>query len=594
MVVALDTLSGNEVLKSHATDVERTRERARRRRLVRLAVVLGLVAGYMWWRIWASGSPWPHMALPASWAPMLPALVLVVLLGAVLVAPLVLAGRSPHVLFRPEDCTVRLSDVKGMDGVVEEVIQTLNIFRAHRSFNREMGGSPRRGVLFEGPPGTGKTFMAKAMAAEAGVPFLFVSSSAFQSMYYGQTNRRIRAYFRVLRKVARSEGGAIGFIEEIDAIGASRAGMRGPGAEGVAGVVNELLIQMQSFDAPSGWLALRRSFTEALNRFLSPSARLGLAGEEVANVLIVGATNRASDLDPALLRPGRFDRSIHFAPPARAGRRQILDFYLERKSHDETLDDDKVLDELASETLGYTPVMIERLLDEGLVWAIRRGSKRMGLGDLKRARLTQELGLAQPVEYAPTERARIASHEAGHALLAWVRGEGRRLEFLSIVKRGDALGLAAHSDKEERFTQTASELEALIVIAMGGLVAEEMLFGEPSTGVAGDLAAATSWAAQMVGTFGMAGTLVSYSALAPREGIVAAVAATDEGRRAMEQLLGRAKAEAKGHLEGHRRALEALRDELLEREEMTGDEVVRILEACQVGPGRTKTLPMGA
>ena len=147
--------------------------------------------------------------------------------------------------------------------VVDEVVKTLNLFLAHKTFKDQMGGTPRRGILFEGPPGTGKTYLAKAMAREAGVPFLFVSSSAFQSMYYGQTNRKIRSYFKALRKAARREGGAIGFIEEIDAIGASRGGMGGGGGrEGVAGVVNELLIQLQSFDQPPlsapGWRAGRR------------------------------------------------------------------------------------------------------------------------------------------------------------------------------------------------------------------------------------------------------------------------------------------------------------------------------------------------
>src|SRR4029077_7095595 len=147
---------------------------------------------------------------------------------------------------------VGLDDVKGLGPVVEEVVKSLNLFLGHELFRNEMGGSPRRGILFDGPPGTGKTYVAKAMAREAGVPFLFVSSSAFQSMYYGQTNRKIRAYFRALRAAARREGGAIGFIEEIDAIGAPRTGMGASTArEGISGVVNELLIQLQSFDEPT-------------------------------------------------------------------------------------------------------------------------------------------------------------------------------------------------------------------------------------------------------------------------------------------------------------------------------------------------------
>src|SRR5256712_12302608 len=146
-----------------------------------------------------------------------------------------------------------MDDVRGAGIVVEEVVKTLTVFLAHRTFRERMGGTPRRAVLFEGPPGTGKTYMAKAMAKEAGVPFLFVSSSAFQSMYYGQTNRKIRSYFKALRAFARKEGGAIGSIEEIDAIGAARTGMgSSTSREGISGVVNELLVQLQSFDTPTG------------------------------------------------------------------------------------------------------------------------------------------------------------------------------------------------------------------------------------------------------------------------------------------------------------------------------------------------------
>ena len=245
-------------------DVVTSREKARQARLSRLLVVLVVIgvpvigrtaAGvvrYLQGNYAAAAADfhWPHPGIPSSFLPYLPGLLLIVLLGAVMAGPLLMAGRSPHVLYRPEEVGVTLADVVGAGPVVEEVVKTLNLFLAHRTFEEGMGGTPRRAVLFEGPPGTGKTYIAKAMAAEAGVPFLFVSSSAFQSMYYGQTNRKIRSYFRALRNYARREGGAIGFIEEIDAIGATRGGMGRAGREGIAGVVNELLIQLQSFDVP--------------------------------------------------------------------------------------------------------------------------------------------------------------------------------------------------------------------------------------------------------------------------------------------------------------------------------------------------------
>src|ERR1022692_1075172 len=216
---------------------------------------------------------WPHPGIPSSLLPYAPGFLLIVLLCAVMAGPLLMAGRSPHVLYRPEEIGITLADVVGAAGVVEEVVKTLNLFLAHSTFKDRMGGTPRRAILFEGPPGTGKTYMAKAMAAEAGVPFLFVSSSAFQSMFYGQTNRKIRAYFKALRKHARREGGAIGFIEELDAIG----GARGTGprqGEGIPGVVNELLIQLQSFEQAPASQRLKGALIDAVNTWLPVHRRL--------------------------------------------------------------------------------------------------------------------------------------------------------------------------------------------------------------------------------------------------------------------------------------------------------------------------------
>jgi ATP-dependent Zn protease len=465
--------------------------------------------------------------------------------------------------------------------VVEEVVKTLNLFLAHKSFKDQMGGTPRRAILFEGPPGTGKTYMAKAMAKEAGVPFLFVSSSAFQSMYYGQTNRKIRAYFKALRKAARKDGGAIGFIEEIDAVGASRSGMGGAKGEGITGVVNELLIQLQSFDAPPVSYKVRNVLVEFVNAFLPDHRQLAKRSAVPANILVVGATNRAADLDPALLRPGRFDRSIYFDLPSRSGRREIIDYYLAKKAHDAELDDDTVRERLAAMTNGYSPVMIEHILDEALVWALRRGASAMSWRDVSKAKMTEEIGLAQPVEYTEAERRTIATHESGHAVTAWLTGSSRKLEVLSIIKRKEALGLLAHSDLEERWLKSQSELESLIKISLGGMVAEELFFGEITSGPASDLKAATTYAAMMVGSLGMAGSLFSYEAVEGASGnIVAKVASTDEGRERIEKLLDASRDEVRVMLEEHRDVVEGLRDELLVREELIGDEITEAIAAC--------------
>jgi len=580
----LQSLKQNRVFRGAAADVARSRERSRQHRLARVALFLGFFAVWMENRVLNGQSAFPtSVHLDPAIAQALPLLLLVVILGAAVMLPFLGAGRSPHVLYRSSEIETSLADVKGLPVVVDEVVKSLNLFLAHKTFKEAMGGTPRRAILFEGPPGTGKTYMAKAMAREAEVPFLFVSSSAFQSMYYGQTNRKIRSYFKALRKAARAEGGAIGFIEEIDAIGASRGGMGGGhGREGIAGVVNELLIQLQSFDAPPASMRVHHWVVEHFNRLLPPHRQIRKRPTPYANILVIGATNRAADLDPALLRPGRFDRAIYFDLPSRAGRREIIDYYLGKKAHDAELDDDHRRDTMAAMTSGYTPVMIEHLLDEALVWALRRGAECLNWTDVQRAKMTEEIGLAQPVEYTEAERRTIATHEAGHATVAWLVGKSRKLEVLSIIKRKDALGLLAHSDREERFLKSQSELESLVEIALGGLAAEEVFFGEISSGPSGDLLAATNLTAHMIGSLGMDGTLFSYEAmeLPQAANIVARVASTDDGKARIEERLSAARLRARTMLANNRHVVEALRDALLERHELIGDEILEVIHSA--------------
>jgi len=225
-------------------------------------------------------------------------------------------------------------------------------------------------------------------------------------------------------------------------------------------------------------------------------------------------------------------------------------------------------------------VRIEHLLDEALVWALRRGDKRLSWADIQRAKMTEEIGLAQPVEYTEAERRTIATHESGHATVAWLVGKGRKLEVLSIIKRKDALGLLAHSESEERWLKSRSEVYGLIQIALGGMVAEEIFFGETTSGALSDLQTATMLAAQMVGSLGMDGTLFSYEAIsAPQANIVAKVASNDSARDRVEALLGRARSDVREMLGRNRQVIEALRDALLERDELIGEEIARVIES---------------
>jgi cell division protease FtsH len=320
--------------------------------------------------------------------------------------------------------------------------------------------------------------------------------------------------------------------------------------------------------------------TEVVNLLLPHRLRLPLPTAEPANVLVIAATNRAEVLDPALLRPGRFDRRLVFDLPDKAGRRELVDHFLARKAHEPQLDDEDYRDALAGVTQGYSPAKIEHLLDEALVNTVRRGGDGMSWRDIEGARLVTEVGLGRPVGYTDHERRLIATHEAGHAVVAWLLAPHRRLEILTIVKRGVALGLLQHGDREDVYTRSRRELEVLVGIAFGGQVAEELFFGDVSTGPSGDLAFATTVAAQMVGQSGMDSTLVSFAA-APASAfggdLVSRVLADSAARELVESLLARQKQEVHSLLSSNRHLVTALRDALLERHELVGHEIEDVL-----------------
>jgi ATP-dependent Zn protease len=586
-------LEGSEILRAGKADVFRIRERTRRKRVRRLILVLGGLDVYLWYRYLTHNpirlpSPGPNMIL------FLPVLLIFVAILLMMAMPL-FSGRSPHIVVRPEEIDVGLTDVRGLDGQVDEVVRTLDVFLGYATFRDELGGNPRRGILFEGPPGTGKTYLAKAMAKQAGVPFLFISAPAFQSMWFGMTGSRIRSFFKRLRKLARKEGGAIGFIEEIDAIGSDRGSLSAsPDSTGLgrsanriigaggSGMVNELLIQMQSFDTPPFLQRLKGGVIEWINGFLIPQRRISAGKPGYNNILLIAATNRSDNLDPALLRPGRFDRRLYFDLPTKQGRRDLIDFFLDRKAHHPQLDDDSARERLAHDTFSYTPVMIEHLFDESLLVGLRDGRRQMTPDDVYEAKLTEEIGIKQPVIYTDGERRAVATHEAGHATVAYFFAKGRRLEVLSIIKRRQALGLLAHGDEEERFTRSRSEIEAHVAIALGGLVSEELFLGESGTGPASDLAGATLLAAQMVGSFGMAGSLISYDAIAEgpigSKNLVGKVLADRDGKARVEDILTEQKERVTELLDENRDVVMALRDALIDRDELVAEEITTVIE----------------
>ncbi|MGH2595756.1 MAG: AAA family ATPase [Actinomycetota bacterium] len=590
-------LESSLLLKRGRADVFRQRERTRRRKVLRMFLLVGSFDAYLWYRL-ATHDPLRLPSMPADWGIYLPIFVMVGLLGVMMLVPM-LSGRSPHLMIHPEQVEVGLTEISGLDTQVDEVLRSLDVFLGYATFREELGGTPRRGILFEGPPGTGKTYLAKAMAKQAGVPFLFMSASATQSMWFGGTASRIRSFFKALRKAARKEGGAIGFIEEIDAIGGSRDGLGMSPApanlsdglartvsnmisSGTGGMVNELLIQMQSFDQPPRLERIRSRIMAWINTYLPPERRLKAGKPAYNNILLIAATNRADTLDSALLRPGRFDRRLYFDLPSKQGRLDLIEFFMQRKAHDPEMDEPSVRQRLAHDTFGYTPVMLEHLFDESLLIALRDGQKSMTLDHVYEAKLTDEIGIKQPVVYTDVDRAAVATHEAGHATVAYFLGKGKRLEVLSIIKRRDSLGLLAHGDEEEHFTRTRTEVEAAIAIALGGLVAEELCLGESGTGPASDLAYATGLAAQMVGSFGMAGSLISYEAIAQgavsQTNLVAKVLGDGDGKRRVDDILEAQRGRVREVLEENQDVHAALRDALIERDELVRDEISSVIE----------------
>ncbi len=568
-------LQHGRLVHGHQVDTTAAREHQRQRRLTRLVVAFGLPLAWIWYRELTGNPVSPGLPSIVRSSPELSLLVvLLVLMAAMTLIPYLGAGKSPHTMLRASDSKIRLADVVGAEATRREAIDTLNLFLNHQTFADELGGSPRRGVLFEGLPGTGKTYLAKALAAEAGVPFLFVSASEFQSMFFGQTNKKVRSFFKAMRKAARAEGGAIGFIEEFDAIGGARSGMSSNSSrEGSVGIVNELLVQMQSFDLPTGWQKMKSKWIDRVNSLLPEGTAIPRSKPTTANVLLIAATNRAADLDPALLRPGRFDRVIHFDLPPHSDRVEIAEYYLNKKSHTPAVTAKTIADLSA----GYTPVRIERILDEALIIALRHGRRAMTVEDVIEAQLITDVGLSHEVGYHPDERRRVAVHEAGHALTAAVAG--RDIRIASILRRGGALGLVSHSEADERHLRTPTEAFNLMAIALAGRAAEMQEFGEASSGIASDLQVATTIAAQLVGQLGAGDSLISLEAAAmpTAANLVAKVLADEASRKKVDQMLFDAADAAACLVLEHRYALINLTNALLDYDELTGAEVKAIV-----------------
>ncbi len=373
-------------------------------------------------------------------------------------------GRSTAELYVPQETKTTFADVAGIDEVVDDMREIVD-FLKHPAKYQELGGMIPKGVLLTGPPGTGKTLLARALAGEADVPFFAVAASEFIEMIVGVGASRVRDLFDKARAAAPS----IIFLDELDAIGRARGGaMSFGGHDEREQTLNQILTEMDGFSANEG-------------------------------VIVVAATNRPEILDPALLRPGRFDRRVVVNPPDVVGREAILRIHTRKVP----LADDVNLRVIATITPGMVGAELRNLVNEAALLAARREEVMVTLADMTDALERVQLGAARHIVMTLRDRTQTAVHEAGHAIIAMLLPGADPVRKISIIPRGRALGVTFQSPDIDRYAMSASYLNGRIVGALGGRVAEKMRFGEVTTGAESDLSVASAIARQMVARWGM-------------------------------------------------------------------------------------------
>jgi cell division protease FtsH len=389
-------------------------------------------------------------------------------------------GRSSARRYQPAGVRVTFADVAGIDEAKEELTEVVD-FLQHPDKYRKLGGRIPHGVLLSGPPGTGKTLLARAVAGEAQVPFFSMSASEFVEAFVGVGASRVRDLF----KQAKESAPAIVFIDELDAIGRSRTS----GAGGFSGgndereqTLNQILTEMDGFDSAT-------------------------------SVIVIAATNRPDVLDQALLRAGRFDRRVAVQPPDRAGREAILHVHVKGVP----LAADVDLGRIAATTPGMVGADLANLVNEASLTAARRGHDLVQVADFTDSLERIVLGAERNVVLSEPDRQRTAYHEAGHAIVGMLTPGADPVRKISIIPRGGALGVTFSSPESDRFNYLEWELKAKIKVSLGGRAAEEVVFGDISTGAESDIDQLTSLARQMVGRWGMSAT-IGPLALLPRDG----------------------------------------------------------------------------
>jgi cell division protease FtsH len=430
----------------------------------------------------------------------------------------------------------RFPDVAGQEEPKAELAEIIAFLKDPAAFDR-VGARAPRGVLMIGPPGTGKTLLARALAGEAGVSFLAAAGSEFSAAFVGVSKSRVARLFREARRRAP----CILFIDEIDSVGKKRAAGASAADREYDTTLNQLLVEMDGFDRSSG-------------------------------VIVVGATNRVDVLDPALLRPGRFDRQVHIGLPDVGGREAILAVHAAAVP----LAADVDLRIVARGTPGFSGAELASLVNEAAVFAARVRSAVVSSAHFESARKKLLMGLERrSLALDEEERLLVAVHEAGHALCATVLPAADRVQSATIVPHGGALGMVMRLPEKDRLCVPLDKLRADLVVAMGGRAAEEAVFGpeKVTTGAASDISFATDLARRMVAEWGMSDRL-GMARVDSRDGDLP-TAAGDEVRRIVED----AYLAAREIMEERRDALDRLAEELLARETLNGPEVTAIVES---------------
>jgi len=451
-------------------------------------------------------------------------------------------GRARARRYQPGRETVTFADVAGIDEAKQELSEIVDFLRDPEKYRR-LGGRIPRGVLLSGPPGTGKTLLARAVAGEAGAPFFSMSASEFVEAIVGVGASRVRDLFRQ----AKQESPAIVFIDELDAVGRARSSAGGGfgGSDEREQTLNQILTEMDGFDSTT-------------------------------SVIVLGATNRIDVLDQALLRPGRFDRRVAVLPPDRNGRRLILEVH----TREVPLASDIDLERIAATTPGMVGADLANLVNEAALLAARSDRPLVTSADFAQSLEKIILGAERKIMLTPADRRRTAYHEAGHALVGMLTPGSDPVRKITIVPRGQALGVTLSSPDIDRFNYTRAELEARVKMALGGRAAEELVFGDQTTGAEGDIDQVTRLVRHMVGRWGMSDT-IGMVAVIPRDGASPWGDLTsprtlelvdEEVRRTVEVAYD----EIMALLAAERSRLDALADALLERETLDQIDAYRV------------------